>query len=191
LKLNIIHKKMELKDVVMISGKPGLYKIIGQRTNGLIVESLESNGKKMSTSPTQKISILADIAIFTQDGERRLNEVLLEIKSKTESGFLVPSKKDNESTLRSFIETIVPDYDNERVYLSDIKKLASWWYLLAEKLDFDKLKNMDEENNENNDKASVDVAKDVKTKKAAKSTTTPKASTRGKGIKTVTNRKQS
>lgn len=182
---------MELKDVVMISGKPGLYKIIGQRTNGLIVESLESNGKKMSTSPTQKISILADIAIFTQDGERRLNEVLLEIKSKTEAGFLVPSKKDNESTLRSFIETIVPDYDNERVYLSDIKKLASWWYLLADKLDFEKLKNVDEENNENTDKAAIDTSKDVKAKKVSKSTTTPKASTRGKGIKTVTNRKQS
>lgn len=182
---------MELKDVVMISGKPGLYKIIGQRTNGLIVESLEPNGKKMSTSPTQKISILADIAIFTQDGERRLNEVLLEIKSKTEAGFTVPGKKDNESTMRSFIETIVPDYDKERVYLSDIKKLASWWYILAENLDFEKLKNVDGENPENSDKSSIDAAKDVKAKKVAKSTTTPKASTRGKGIKTVTNRKQS
>ncbi len=68
---------MEFKDIVAIAGMPGLYKIVGQRQNGLIVEALDGSGKKIPTSATTKVSILSEIAMFTMDGEERLGKVVV------------------------------------------------------------------------------------------------------------------
>jgi hypothetical protein len=183
---------MELKEVVMIAGKPGLYKIIGQRSSGLVVEALDGTSKKLATSPTQKISILSDIAIFTEDEEVKLAEVLKQIKAKTNDGFVVPDKKADDNAMRSFLETILPTYDRERVYVSDIRKLASWWRILQSILDFDKLNEKEEDSESQNldETKPVNEVKKEKTK-AKNVSAAPKAATKGKGLKTVTNRKQS
>ena len=73
---------LELKDIVAISGMPGLYHVIGQRKNGLIVEALDGSGKKFPTAPTTKVSILSDIAMFTLEGEEKLADILVRIKEK-------------------------------------------------------------------------------------------------------------
>lgn len=177
---------MELKDVVMIAGQPGLYKVIGQRKNGLVVEALDGSEKKLATSPSQKISVLADIAIFTQDEEVRLSEVLLEIKKQTEAGLLVPDKKAGDDEFRNFLGAVVPNFDRERVYTSDIKKLVSWWSFLNDKLDFEKLTVKEEESaDENATDAKVDKKAGAKVPKVKNLSTTPKANTKGKGAKSV------
>lgn len=173
----------------MISGKPGLFKILGKRPQGLILAYLDGTNKKLSTSPTQKISILSDIAIFTQDGEKPLREVFLSLKKEVDGGFVVPQKKDPESDLTDLMKKIVPDYDTERVYISDMRKLVSWWHLLVDKLDFDSLQEPETQSEEAT--TTAESAPNTPKKAAPKSTPGAKANTKGKGVKTVTNRKQS
>jgi hypothetical protein len=182
---------MELKDTVMISGMPGLYKIIGQRKNGLIVETLDANAKKFATAPTQKISILNEIAIFTEDGDIRLAEVLKTLKTKVEEGLIIPEKKASDNEFKAFLASVVPNYAEDRVYISDIKKLASWWTILKDTLDFDSLTK--EEETEKSEEQSVEKTTAKKTTKTAtkQNNASPKASTKGKGVIAVTNRKQS
>lgn len=180
---------MELKDVVAIAGAPGLYKVIGQRKNGLIVESLDGSAKKIATSPTQKISVLSDVAIFTETEEVRLSEVLLEIKKQTEAGLSIPDKKSDDNILKAFLEAIVPKYDKERVYVSDMKKLVGWWNILKSQLDFEKLANKDEEKAEDANTATSEKKETKKdTKKAPKAQikqAAPKANTKSKAAKSI------
>src|SRR5690606_4036919 len=114
---------MELKDIVAISGMPGLYHVIGQRKNGLIVEALDGTGKKIPTSANTKVSILSDIAMFTMEGEERLAAVFLSIHDKIKEGFEIPDKKANDDVFPQFLGKVLPNFDNERIYLSDMKKL--------------------------------------------------------------------
>ena len=186
---------MKLKDVVMISGMPGLYKVLGQRKNGLIVESLLEENKKFSTSPTQKISVLSEIAIFTEEGEAKMNQVLHNIYSKEKEGLTIPDKKSDDKTLASFMASALPDYDKEKVYMSDVKKLANWFSILKDKLDFDNLLKEDEEEETSTEvgdkkelapKPDKTPAKPIKMKK-----TIAPANSGGKNKKLVVNRKQS
>jgi hypothetical protein len=185
---------MELKDVVAISGMPGLYHVIGQRKNGLIVEALDGTGRKIPTSPTTKVSILSDIAMFTMEGEQRLAEVLLTIHDKTKEGLTVPDKKASDDAFPQFLGKVLPNYDNERIYLSDMKKLAAWFTILSDKLDFEALrKTIAEENAESEgDKAEVKETKVKETKAKAEKTVkaaTPKGDTKSKGKSVNTIRK--
>jgi hypothetical protein len=120
---------MELKDILSISGQPGLYKFIAQGKNGLIVESLE-NQKRMSAHASQKISSLEDIAIFTDDKEIPLSEVFKRIYEK-ESGKPGIDHKSDPTQIKKYFEEIVPEYDRDRVYLSDIKKVVAWYNQLV------------------------------------------------------------
>ncbi|MCO6495655.1 MAG: DUF5606 domain-containing protein [Bacteroidetes bacterium] len=180
---------MELKDVVAIAGAPGLYKVIGQRKNGLIVESLDGAARKIATSPTQKISVLSDVAIFTENEEVKLSEVLLEIKKQTEGGLTVPDKKADDNSLKSFLGAIVPKYDKERVYVSDMKKLVGWWNILKDQIDFEKLEAKDEEKTESTESAvgeKKEVKKETKkTPKAQVKQAAPKVNTKGKAAKSI------
>ena len=94
---------MELKDIVAIAGMPGLYHVIGQRTNGLIVEALDGTGKKIPTSANTKVSILSDIAMFTMEGEERLAAIFLTINEKVKEGLVVPEKKANDDLFPQFL----------------------------------------------------------------------------------------
>jgi hypothetical protein len=121
---------MELKDILAISGHGGLFKFISQGRNGIIVESF-LDGKRMNAPGTAKISSLEDIAIFTEDEDVPLAKVLRTIREKEQGGPALNHKASN-AELKTYFEGILPDYDRERVYVSDIKKLVSWYNILSE-----------------------------------------------------------
>jgi hypothetical protein len=127
---------MALKEIMAISGYPGLYKYISQGRNGIIVESL-TDGKRSHISATAKVSALSDIAIFTNDGEKPLREILNSIKEKENGGPTISHKSSNDE-LKNFFLEVEPNYDTERVYTSDIKKLVAWYNQLQglDMLDF-------------------------------------------------------
>lgn len=121
-------KTIKLKDIMSISGKGGLFKFIAQARNGIVVESLED--KKRHVAPaTARVSSLEDIAIFTEDEEVPLADIFYSIHERTE-GKQSLSHKADVSELKSLFEELVPDYDEERVYASDIKKVFQWYNAL-------------------------------------------------------------
>lgn len=120
-----------LKTILSISGKPGLYKLVSHGKNMLIVESL-TDKKRVPAYAKDKVISLGDIAIYTTDSEIHLHEVLTSVKNK-ENGAVAsisPSAKADE--LRTYFAEILPDFDRDRVYPSDIKKLIAWYNLLIE-----------------------------------------------------------
>jgi hypothetical protein len=181
---------MEFKDIVAIAGMPGLYKIVGQRQNGLIVEALDGTGKKIPTSPNTKVSILSDIAMFTMEGEEKLAKILLTTFDQSKNGLQVPDKKANDDAFPQFIGKVLPNYDNERIYLSDMKKLANWYNILKDQYDFDSLRKelADAESAENEESASDKPKVEVKAKaeKVIKNTNAKGDSkSKGKAVGTI------
>ena len=128
---------MELKDVISISGMSGLYKVVAQSKSGFIVESI-ADGKRSPVSSTQRISTLGDISIFTTKDELPLREVFLKIK-ETDGGKPSVSSKAGSEELKKYFKNIVPDFDEQKVYPSDIKKVVTWYELLHDKVDFTKV----------------------------------------------------
>lgn len=128
-------KQSYLKDLMAISGHAGLFKFISQARNGIIVESLAS-GKRMNAFANMKVSALEDIAIYTEEKEIPLEEVLLSLHKYENGGESISPKSDPEE-LKDYFSAILPEYDRERVYVSDIKKVLTWYNLL---LQFDLLK---------------------------------------------------
>jgi hypothetical protein len=184
-----IRPLMELKDVVSVSGLPGLHKIIGRNKNGLIVETIGENGKKFATNLRQRVSVLADIAIFTNEGEAKLWEVLKTIKGLEDGGTTIPNSKVDNDEAKAFMRTILPDFDEEKVYVSDMKKLFGWYHLLRPELDFEKLGQEEEEHAEG-EKTETPVGITHKEKGAPKQikTSGPKTQS-GAKVKTTTPRK--
>lgn len=119
---------MILKDILAIGGYSGLYKYLSQSRNGIIVESL-TDGKKVNAPATAKISALSDIAIYTEEEEMPLSKIYDTIFAK-EEGKQTISHKASANELKAFFEEILPDYDKDRVYVSDIKKVVSWYNTL-------------------------------------------------------------
>jgi hypothetical protein len=119
---------MVLKDLLSISGQGGLFKFVAQGRNGVIVENIETK-KKLGIPATAKMSSLEDIAIFTENEEVQLSVVMDKIFEKENGGPTISHKTDNKQ-LKEFMETILPEYDKERVYVSDMKKLVLWYNLL-------------------------------------------------------------
>ncbi len=118
-----------LKKILSFPGKPGLFKLVSQAKNMLIVESLV-DGKRIPAYTKDKVVSLGDIAIFTETAEVQLALVLEKLKEK-ENGALcsIDPKSDNDK-LRSYMSEILPDFDRDRVYPSDIRKLLSWYNIL-------------------------------------------------------------
>jgi len=118
-----------LKEILSVTGKPGLFKLVSQAKNMLIVESL-IDGKRIPAYTKDKVVSLGDIAIFTETTEIPLGQVLEILKTK-ENGAVcsVDSKADNDK-LRNYMAEILPDYDRDRVYPSDIRKLINWYNIL-------------------------------------------------------------
>ena len=119
---------MELKDIMSVSGKSGLFKSIAQTKNGLIVESLIDK-KRFPVYISDKVSALEDISIFTNDKDIPLTEVV-ELIFKKESGGKCIDPKSDDVKIRKYFEEVLPDYDKERVSISDIRKLFTWYNLL-------------------------------------------------------------
>ena len=122
---------MDLKEILSITGKPGLYKVVTQAKNGIIVESL-IDGKRFTAFSNERISSLEEISIFSETEDIPLKDIFKSFFDKYE-GKPGPSHKSDNKILKSTFEEIVPNYDSERVYVSDIKKVVQWYNLLAEK----------------------------------------------------------
>ena len=125
-----------LKGILAISGQSGLFKLLTESKNNIIVESLET-GKRMPAHSTSRISSLEDISIFTESDDVPLKDVLKAIYEKEEGGTAI-SHKSSPKELKAYFSEILPEYDRERVYVSDIKKVMLWYNILQEKamLDF-------------------------------------------------------
>jgi hypothetical protein len=119
---------MILKDILSISGEPGLFKFIAQGKNAIIIEQLETK-KRSSAYSSAKVSSLEDIAIFTEKEDMPLGKVFDLIYEKENGGPAIDSKAD-AGKLRDWFQNILPDYSKDKVYTSDIKKLASWYNIL-------------------------------------------------------------
>ena len=118
-------KTIKLKDILSISGKGGLFKFIAQARNGIVVESMEDNKRHVAPA-TARVSSLEDIAIFTEEEEVPLADIFMKIHEKTEGAACI-SHKGSGNELKDYFVDLVPDYDEERVYISDIKKVFQWY----------------------------------------------------------------
>ena len=120
-----------LKTILAISGKPGLYKLVSQAKNMLIVEAVDSAKKRMPVYASDKVISLGDIAMYTDDDEVALADVLESVKKK-ENGAVtaIDYKKASVEELNAFMAEVLPTYDRDRVHTSDIKKLIQWYNLL-------------------------------------------------------------
>ena len=118
-------KTIQLKDILAISGKGGLFKFIAQARNGIVVESLEDQKRHVAPT-TARVSSLEDIAIFTIDEEVPLADIFYMIHEKSE-GKETLSHKAAVEELKSQFKELVPEYDEDRVYISDIKKVFQWY----------------------------------------------------------------
>ena len=118
---------MALEQIISVSGKPGLYKILSQTSYGLVAESLE-DGKKVPVYSNYRISALVEISMYTYGEDVPLPEIMWTIYEKENKKEV--NTKMNDQEVRSWFEGILPDFDKERVYTSDIKKLAKWYNLL-------------------------------------------------------------
>lgn len=119
---------MNLEAIISVSGKPGLYKVISKKKNGLVVESIP-DGKKLNIFALDKVSALDDISVYTYDADIPLKEVMTKL-FKIENGKATIDHKDTSEVLRAKMVQILPDFDQERVYISDLKKLFQWYNLL-------------------------------------------------------------
>ena len=172
---------MNLSGIISISGMSGLYKVVAQTKSGVIVESLVDK-KRLPASSSNKISALEDISIFSTGDDIPLKEVFKKIKEKEKGNATPVDHKANEKDLRGYLESVLPEYDKDRVYVSDIKKLIQWYNLLQQN---DLLKDEEKtEDVENKEKPKLKAAEEkAKAPKAKAKTSTPKVS--GAKVKTA------
>ena len=122
---------MSLESILSIAQKPGLFKLVTQTRGGFIAESLLDK-KRISVNLNSNVSLLSEIAIYTLSEEVPLKDVLNKIKTKENGGKTSISHKDNKDTLEEYFFEVLPDYDEDRVYPSDIKKVLRWYNILQE-----------------------------------------------------------
>lgn len=122
---------MSLEKVISISGKPGLFKLITQTRGGFVAESLVDK-KRISVSIQNNVSVLSEIAIYTLTEEIPLLQVFENIKKKEDGKPTSVKAKDSKDKLEEYFFDVLPDYDEDRVYASDIKKVIQWYNLLQQ-----------------------------------------------------------
>lgn len=144
-----------LKGILSISGQSGLYKMVAESKNNIIVESLDTS-KRIPVYSTSKVSALEDIAIYTENGDVPLKDIFKTILAKENGGPSI-SPKSTGNELKDYFEKIVPQYDKDRVYISDIKKVLLWYNTLQQK----EMLNFSEESEEKNEEESEEQKPDV------------------------------
>jgi hypothetical protein len=122
---------MSIKKILAVSGKPGLYELKIQTRTGFVAESL-LDGKKITVGMRANVSLLSEIAVYTYSEEVRLAEVLKAIAAKENDG-LAMSHKEDDAKLKAYFREVLPEFDEDRVYTSDIKKILNWYNLLQPK----------------------------------------------------------
>ena len=153
---------MNLDKILSISGKPGLYALKVQTRTGFVAESL-LDGKKSTVGLKVNVSLLSEISIYTLNEEKPLSEVMRNIAIKEDNGPAISHKEDNAKLVAYFTE-ILPEYDSERVYPSDIKKVLNWYNLLQSK----GLVSKEEPKIENAEEIKENVVEEVIAEKAEK-----------------------
>lgn len=122
-----------LRTVLSIAGKPGLYKLVSNGRNMLIVEALDASKKRLPIHGIDKVVALGDIAMYTDDEEVPLWQVLENVKAKCESAICpVDHKKASNEELADFFAEVLPNYDRDRVYMTHVRKLIQWYNILIE-----------------------------------------------------------
>lgn len=119
---------MSVEKILAISGKPGLYALKLQTRTGFVAESL-LDGKKITVGLRSNVSLLSEISVYTYDGEVRLAEVFRAIAEKEDNGPAMSHKEDN-AKLETYFREVLPEFDEDRVYASDIKKILNWYNML-------------------------------------------------------------
>ncbi len=121
----------DLKEIATVSGKPGLFKVIKPTRSGVIIETLDESKRRMMIQTRHKISLLQEISIFTTnaEGSSPLDQVFAVINDQHGNELSVDAES-SDTELSNFIEEILPEYDRERVYNSDVKKLISWYNIV-------------------------------------------------------------
>ncbi len=170
---------MSLEKVLSISGKPGLYKLTTQTRSGFLAESL-IDGKKISVSGRHNVSLLSEIAIYTLTEELPLREVFLKISEKEKGGEAI-NHKVSKDQLEEYFFSVLPDYDEDRVYVSDIKKVVQWYNLLTKNgiTDFSETEEVNEEDQAKS--KAIEAAKVTGAKTSTQKASAPKASSAKKG----------
>ena len=140
---------MEFSKIISVTGKPGLFQVISQSKNAIIAESL-SDKKRLAINATQNVSLLENIAIYTYEEDIPLLDVFKAMSEKTE-GQKAISHKESGNKLAAFFAEVLPNYDDERVYTSNIKKVIQWYNLLVDaNFDFSIVEEIVEETSEEN-----------------------------------------
>jgi Domain of unknown function (DUF5606) len=153
---------MNVEKILSISGKPGLFELKVQTRSGFVAESL-LDGKKITVGMKSNVSLLSEISMYTHTGEKPLVEILRAIAIKENEGPAISHKEDNAKLVAYFSE-VVPDYDEDRVYPSDIKKVLNWYNTLQAK----GMVSKEEPKIENAEAVKEQVVEEVKEKKATK-----------------------
>lgn len=120
---------MDLKEIVSIAGQPGLFKYVAQSSHGIIIESLQ-DGRRSSVGGNQRVSSLGEIALFTEADDLPLVQVFYRMAQKCDYKETISHKSD-PSELKAFFEAVIPEFDRDNVKASDMKKIVSWYNLLA------------------------------------------------------------
>jgi hypothetical protein len=173
---------MDLTKIIAISGYPGLFRVIAQANNGIIVESLVDK-KRMPAYSHYKISALEDISIFTSGDDVPLKDVFRKIRDKQAGQPAIGAKASNEE-LKAFFEAVLPEYDRERVHVSDMKKAVSWYNILQANDLLKEVEAADDKAAEG--KSEEKVAADKPAKKAPAKKATAKVKAEGNAAKPVT-----
>ena len=162
---------MELKEIISITGRPGLFKVVAQGKNNVIVESIVDK-KRFPAYATDRISTLGDISIYTTDEDVKLTDVLASFHDHYE-GKACPSHKEELTVLEGLLEKILPNYDKERVYTSDLRKIFQWYNILIKAgIKMTETADKTEDSNSDNDEK---TAKKVLPKKATPKKVAPKS----------------
>ena len=156
---------MNVEKILAIAGKPGLFELKLQTRSGFLAESL-IDGKKITVGMRSNVSLLSEISMYTYSEEKPLADIMRAIAIKENEGPAISHKEDNNKLIAYFKE-ILPDYDEERVYASDIKKVLNWYNILQGK----GLVSKEEPKVENAEAIKEEVVEEVKAKKAPKKAT--------------------
>ena len=121
-----------LKGILSIAGQSGLFKLVSQGNNSIIVESL-TDGKRMPAHGTSRVSALEDISMYTEDGDVKLSYVFACIYDFTKGEKCIDVKKASAAEIKEYMGNVLPNWDKEHIYMSDLKRLFTWYNLLLEK----------------------------------------------------------
>ena len=122
---------MELKEIAVVSGKPGLYKIVKPALNGVILESLDGTNARFIAGTATKVSVLGEISVYTENGDNIPLEIVFRTIYTKYNKTLAIGSKSTDNELRAFFTDLIPEHDKVRVYTSDIKKIAVWYSVLV------------------------------------------------------------